>query len=71
MGHPQAAFHFCVTFPFHPPPDGQRGGEARPHQLLLQVPGVFGSFAFGPKTRLGQAAHVFIPSNGVTCAERC
>lgn len=23
VGHPKANFHFCVTFPFHPAPDGK------------------------------------------------
>jgi len=37
VGHPQADFHFCVTFPFHPAPGGRRGGEARPRAAHAEL----------------------------------
>lgn len=27
VGHPKSDFQFAVTFPFHPYPDGRRGGD--------------------------------------------
>ncbi|KAK9843778.1 hypothetical protein WJX81_005907 [Elliptochloris bilobata] len=60
VGHPQADFHFCVTFPFHPLPDGQRGGEVTllrehcqgPNKMMFVLP----TGSFDPKRHGGREA---------------
>lgn len=77
IGHPRANFHFCVVFPYHPPPQGNdwRQGEVTlikeyaqgPNQMVYGLPA--GSFHVGKHESLEDCARAEL-SEEVGCLSK-